>query len=92
MGRIQHDDAQFGAAVGGGGDVDNDGYADIVVGAPYDDEPDTSTYNEGRVSVYLGSVDRLQRLIGKCRGPIEMGNGSSVAMDVTSTVMVMPTW
>ncbi len=44
--------AGFGSTVGIAGDVDGDGYSDVIVGAPgYDDaQPDT-----GRAFVYLGS-------------------------------------
>ncbi|MBL8201970.1 MAG: FG-GAP repeat protein [Chromatiales bacterium] len=41
----------FSAAVSGAGDVNGDGYADVVVGAPAFDNGET---DEGRVYVYLG--------------------------------------
>jgi uncharacterized repeat protein (TIGR01451 family) len=45
-------DAQFGYAVAGAGDVDGDGYDDILIGAPYYTDVYTG---EGRVSLYYGS-------------------------------------
>ncbi len=44
--------SRFGAAVSGAGDVNNDGYADIIVGAQYYSH---TTTNEGAAFVYLGS-------------------------------------
>jgi len=48
--------AQFGFAVGTAGDVNGDGYADVIVGARSYDNGQSS---EGRASVYLGSVTGL---------------------------------
>jgi len=45
--------AAFGTAVAGAGDVNGDGYADVIVGAPNFDNVET---NEGRVFVYYGSA------------------------------------
>ena len=45
--------AAFGTVVAGAGDVNGDGYADVVVGAPNLDNDQT---NEGRVFVYRGSA------------------------------------
>jgi hypothetical protein len=52
------DDVQgaFGAAVGTAGDVNGDGYSDVIVGSPlWDDD----AANEGRVWVYYGSPHGL---------------------------------
>jgi len=46
-------DAYFGYSVGTAGDVNGDGYADVMVGAYYYDNGQT---NEGRAYVYLGSA------------------------------------
>jgi hypothetical protein len=46
------EDAAFGYAVGTAGDVNGDGYADVIVGAP---GFDGGQLNEGRVFVYYGS-------------------------------------
>lgn len=43
--------SQFGLSVAGAGDVDADGYADVVVGAPLDAAP------SGRVYLYRGTAD-----------------------------------
>ncbi len=44
--------AQFGVSVSGAGDVNGDGYADIITGAPF---YDNQLANEGKVYVYYGS-------------------------------------
>ena len=49
-------DAQLGTSVATAGDVDGDGYADIIIGVPYMDSGET---DEGRVLVYLGSGSGL---------------------------------
>jgi hypothetical protein len=48
--------AAYGSAVASAGDVNNDGYDDVIVGAPYydDDQPDS-----GAVYLYLGSAGGL---------------------------------
>ncbi len=48
--------AQYGLFVAGAGDVNGDGYADIIVGEPYYDNPQS---NEGRAHVYHGSAAGL---------------------------------
>jgi hypothetical protein len=48
--------ARFGASVGTAGDVDKDGYSDVIVSAPPYDNGET---NEGRVFVYHGSATGL---------------------------------
>ncbi len=45
----------FGFSVGTAGDVNGDGYADIVVGAPLADNPVAGLVDEGRAYVFLGS-------------------------------------
>ena len=50
-------DAQFGASVASAGDVNGDGYSDVIIGAaPYDEGANT---NEGRAFVYYGSASGL---------------------------------
>ncbi|MEM7133418.1 MAG: integrin alpha [Chloroflexota bacterium] len=50
------DNSEFGHAVASAGDVNNDGYADIVVGAPRYDNPEN---NEGLAYAYHGAPDPL---------------------------------
>ena len=48
--------AQMGWNVNTAGDVNGDGYSDVIIGAPFYDAPST---NEGRAYVYLGSATGL---------------------------------
>jgi hypothetical protein len=50
------DSAEFGYAVGAAGDVNGDGYADVIVSACYYDNGES---NEGRAYVYHGSATGL---------------------------------
>jgi len=49
----------FGAAVACAGDVNGDGYPDVVVGAPYGVDPSAPLTAEGRAYVYLGGAGGL---------------------------------
>ena len=48
--------ANFGYSVASAGDVNGDGYSDVIIGAHYYDNGET---NEGRAYVYLGSASGL---------------------------------
>ena len=48
--------ARFGTSVAGAGDVNGDGYSDVIVGASYYDDPQS---NEGRAFVYHGGPGGL---------------------------------
>ncbi|MES2772772.1 MAG: FG-GAP-like repeat-containing protein [Bacteroidota bacterium] len=48
--------ASFGYSVAGAGDVNNDGYDDVMVGAPY---RDLSKVDEGSVTLYYGSYSGI---------------------------------
>jgi hypothetical protein len=48
--------AQFGAAIATAGDVDGDGYSDVIVGAPFFDNGEA---DEGRAFVFRGSASGL---------------------------------
>ena len=56
QGEADQADAFFGWAVSPAGDVDGDGYADVVVGVSAWDDP---TFNEGKAVVHLGSPTGL---------------------------------
>jgi hypothetical protein len=47
--------AGFGAAVTTAGDVNADGYADVVVGAPFHDSTETTPDNKGTIYIYYGT-------------------------------------
>ena len=53
--------AWFGSSVATAGDVNGDGYADVIVGAPYYDNGQT---DEGRAFVYHGSAGGLSGSVG----------------------------
>ena len=48
---------QYGKSVSSAGDIDGDGYVDVVVGANYDDDEGTV---RGSIYVYYGSVSGLR--------------------------------
>ena len=47
---------QFGLAIGGAGDVDGDGYDDLIAGAPYDDDLGSAS---GSAYLFLGSASGI---------------------------------
>ncbi|MCA9758429.1 MAG: FG-GAP repeat protein, partial [Candidatus Eisenbacteria bacterium] len=51
--------AWFGRSVASAGDLDNDGYGDIIIGAPLDTAPGSPYEAEGTAFVYLGSADGI---------------------------------
>ena len=54
---IGADDTQFGASVAGAGDVNGDGYADVLIGATQYTQPQV---NEGAAYLFLGSASGLE--------------------------------
>ncbi|MFZ0548704.1 MAG: integrin alpha [Candidatus Promineifilaceae bacterium] len=75
--------AQFGYSVGTAGDVNNDGYSDIIVGAPY---YDNGQVDEGQAFVYYGSAAGLSTTpdwtADSDRANAEFGYSVSTAGDV----------
>jgi len=74
-------DAQFGECLSGAGDVNGDGYADVVVGAwGY------GAFYEGKASVYLGSTSGLSGTpswtITGDKGNVQLGEAVAAAGDV----------
>jgi hypothetical protein len=57
-GQINQAGAQFGYALAGAGDINRDGYADVLAGAPYY-ERTPADLNEGAIFLYYGSADGL---------------------------------
>jgi hypothetical protein len=53
------EDAAFGSSVGAAGDVNGDGFGDVIVGAYGYDTPPITRSGEGRAYVYLGSATGL---------------------------------
>ena len=75
--------ARFGYSVGAAGDVNGDGYADVVVGAPLYDNGQS---DEGRAFVYLGSATGLQTAVAwtaeSNQSVAELGSSVATAGDV----------
>jgi hypothetical protein len=71
----------FGVSVSGAGDVNNDGYADLIVGAPYNDAGGT---NAGRAYVCSGQTGALlYTFTGEATGDV-FGTSVSGAGDVNN--------
>ena len=76
--------ARYGTSVSSAGDVNDDGYSDVIVGAP---RYDNDVTNEGRIFVYLGSEAGLATPPAWTAesdqfGPPEFGTSVAAAGDV----------
>ena len=77
-------DAHFGSSVACAGDVNGDGYADVAVGAPLDEDLTvlpTPLSGEGRAFLYLGSAG------GLATSPVWSDRGGQVDAHYGSTVV-----
>jgi len=76
-------DANFGYSVATAGDVNGDGYSDVIVGAPY---YDNGQANEGRAYVYHGSATGLSTTFNwtaeSDQADANFGNSVATAGDV----------
>jgi hypothetical protein len=86
---IDSDDtsAEFGFVVGTAGDVNNDGYSDLIVGAP---DYDAGQTDEGRAYVFLGSpaglVTPAQFVLESNESNARLGSGVASGGDVNGDV------
>jgi hypothetical protein len=69
----------FGAAVAGVGDLNGDGFADVVVGAP---DADVAAPDAGRISLFAGPDGGLLRHIDGASAGAHLGAAVSAAGDV----------
>src|SRR6185503_1193218 len=63
--------AGFGSAVSGAGDINGDGFGDVVVGAPY---WDGAVGQEGRAYLYLGNATGLAAAPAWTADPTDQAN------------------
>lgn len=61
--------AKFGSDVASAGDVDSDGYADIIIGEPEYDWDPLSNENEGRVHIFHGTSNGIKNMPLTIDGP-----------------------
>jgi hypothetical protein len=81
--QTDHADDNFGSNVACAGDINNDGYSDVLVGAYLSSYP---TFNEGAVFVYMGSAVGLnpvpQHRLERNQGGAFFGRSCSSAGDI----------
>ena len=75
--------ALFGNSLGAAGDVNGDGYADVVVGAPFFDNGQTDT---GQVYLYMGSPSGLSTTASWSGGSDQLGALYGVSVSTAGDV------
>jgi hypothetical protein len=85
--------ALFGASVGPAGDVDHDGYADLLIGASRHGIDESNGYptNRGRVYVYYGRQS-LEGLSVAHDGPTEVGHIATLTATLLEGTRVTYQW
>jgi hypothetical protein len=81
--------AQFGYAVAGRGDVNGDGFGDVVVGAPFDESPNPGggpNISDGRVYLYLGSASGISGSPAWIKGSGQDGSHFGIAVSISGDV------
>ena len=73
----------------GAGDVNEDGTADVIAGAPWYDHPEE---NEGRAFVYHGQPDPIAGLSATNDSPTILGELTTLSATITSGTAVSYTW
>ena len=80
--------ARFGASIGGGGDIDADGFADLVTGAQYEDGAAPSS---GRVYVFRGGATGLAMSPGYViDDPGSLADPTTAGAEFGCTVAMVP--
>jgi hypothetical protein len=81
--------AYMGWASGTAGDVNGDGLADVIAGAPYYDNPDDA---EGLAVVYYGQPDPITGLTAINDSPTVLGSSTDFTATITTGTVVSYTW
>ena len=77
------ENANLGRSAATAGDVNGDGYADVIVGAPFFDGAE---FNDGRVSIYLGSPSGLATAAVWSEGSGSFGSAFGLAVATAGDV------
>ncbi|MGD8399277.1 MAG: PKD domain-containing protein [Anaerolineae bacterium] len=81
--------SQFGYALATAGDVNGDGLADIIVGAPLYDDPEV---DEGAAFAYYGQPDPITGLTASNDSPTRLGETTTLTATITTGTSISYTW